>query len=181
MISIFGPPSRRVKVKNEIGKLRGNCAVRNETQREMVGSWKLWIWSDISNWAQIWEMKHLWICAVPYSFTHPIFPTLQNYIHYPIDAFPIHDRLHQCVSAFSFGDDGRRGDRLFSPRNDAQQATRLPHCSVERDHDALNERCTLDALVCTCVEKQTSSVNIFCKHMCSSSTLGHSMCNNGPD
>ena len=48
----------------------------------------------------------------------------------------------QCVSAFSFGDDGRRGDRLFSPRNDAQQATRLPHCSVERDHDALNEGCT---------------------------------------
>ena len=56
--------------------------------------------------------------------------------------FPIHDRLHQCVSAFSFGDDGRRGDRLFSPRNDAQQATRLPHSSVKRDHDALNEGCT---------------------------------------
>ena len=41
------------------------------------------------------------------------------------------------------------------------------HCSVKRDHDALNEGCT--CAVCTCVEKQTSSVNIFCKHMCASS------------
>ena len=76
-----------------------------------------------------------------------------NYIHYPLDAFPIHDRLHQCVSAFSFGDDGgRRGDRLFSPRNDAQQATRLPHSSVKRDHDALNEGCT--RAMSTCVKNK---------------------------
>ena len=142
MISIFGPPSRRVRVKNVIGKLRRNSAVRNETQREIVGSWKLWSWTDFSKLGSDLR-KEVFInvcCAI---FIHAsYFPYIAK-LYSLSYVFPIHDdRLHQCVSAFSFGDDGRRGDRLFSPRNDAQQATRLPHCSVERDHDALNEGCT---------------------------------------
>ena len=33
---------------NEIGKLRRTSAVRNETHRETVGSWKLLSWTDFS-------------------------------------------------------------------------------------------------------------------------------------
>ena len=139
MISIFGPPSRRVWVKNVIGKLRRNSAVRNETQKG--NSWILaalnldWFFKDGSRS----EKRSFYKFVLCHIHSRTLF-----YLHSIIlwHVFPIHDCLHQCVSAFSFGDDGRRGDRLFSPRNDAQQATRLPHCSVERDHDALNEGCT---------------------------------------
>ena len=148
MISIFGPPSRRVRVTKEIGKQKRNSAVRNETQREIVGSWKLWTWTDFATFGPVLKKEVFMLCAVPYSFTHPIFPTLENYIHYPM-YFQFLIVSINVYRHFHLEDAIWRGDRQFSPRNDAQQATRLPHCSVERDHDALNEGCT--CAVCTCV------------------------------
>ena len=68
----------------EIGKQKRNSAVRNETQREIVGSWKLWTWTEFAKLGPVLRKEVFIICAVPYSFTHPIFPTLENYIHYPM-------------------------------------------------------------------------------------------------
>ena len=142
MISIFGPPSRRVRVKNVIGKLRRNSAVRNETQREIVGSWQLWTLTDFSKMGPDLR-KEAFINLCYAIFIHaPYFTYIALSYDMYFQFMIVFINALQCVSAFSFGDDGRRGDRLFSPRNDAQQATRLPHCSVKRDHDALNEGCT---------------------------------------